>query len=278
MTTTIRIRQQNARRDDLPQDWPFKTRKFDYRLPVLVAQLKQPEPVSIITFQECTSRMRPKIAAGLGENWSWVVGRNKPMGDPTGAGGETNLPIFYDGLKWDVRPGSLGWLCLPSGLRKRYATYAEFISRSTGEWIRIMSLHLASGGPEESDEESLRAQQIKLVYNHLRTLDHPDNVIIGGDINDYDNIASYMNDRGYQTMFRKIGSGIARRSANTFNGYHPTKYDRRRIDQIFSGKGVKVLSGAVMLTDPLRSGGAYGSDHNGMFGRFQFTGPKVPIT
>lgn len=270
MTTRFRGRQQNFRRDDLPQDWPFKTRKWANRLPVILKQLKSPEPVSIIGAQECTSRMRPAVAAGLGANWSWVVGKNA-------SGNETNVPIFYDGLKWDVREGSLNWLILPSGLRKRYATYAEFVSRATGEWLRVMALHLASGGEEEFDEESIRAQQIRAVYERLRSLPDPGNVVVFGDINDLDNIAAYMNQRGYGTMFYKLATGISRRTANTFNGWKPTKYEKKRIDQIFSGSKVKVLAGAIMLTDPLTSGGAYGSDHNGEFGLFQFGTDQAPL-
>ena len=169
--TRFRARQQNFRRDDLPIDLLFPSRAWTKRLPVILKQLKAPEPASIIGGQECTSRMRPQVAAGLGENWSWVVGKN--------AGGtETNVPIFYDGLKWDVIEGSLQWLILPSGLRKRYATFAKFMSRSTGGWVWICSAHLASGGIDEPKEVQLRDKQIQMIYDYIRTLDDPDRIAI----------------------------------------------------------------------------------------------------
>jgi endonuclease/exonuclease/phosphatase family metal-dependent hydrolase len=195
---------------------------------------------------------------------SWVVGKN--------AGGtQTNVPIFYDGLKWDVIEGSLQWLILPSGLRKRYATFAKFMSRSTGGWVWICSAHLASGGIDEPKEVQLRDKQIQMIYDYIRTLDDPDRIAILVDANSLDEVPAFMNAHGYKTIHTKLpDGGIENRNANTFNGWKKTRYEKKRIDYIFSGTKVKVVAGAILLTDPLTKGGSFGSDHNGEFARLSF--------
>jgi hypothetical protein len=139
---------------------------------------------------------------------SWVVGKN--------AGGtQTNVPIFYDGLKWDVIEGSLQWLILPSGLRKRYATFAKFMSRSTGGWVWICSAHLASGGIDEPKEVQLRDKQIQMIYDYIRTLDDPDRIAILMDANSLDEVPAFMNAHGYKTIHTSFQMAASRTGTPT---------------------------------------------------------------
>ncbi|HEY6686553.1 MAG TPA: hypothetical protein VI094_10155, partial [Propionibacteriaceae bacterium] len=67
---------------------------------------------------------------------------------------------------------------------------------------------------------------------------------------------------------------ITRRTCNTFNGWKITKREGKWIDDVLTSPTVKPDAAAIMLTDSTRFP-VNASDHNGVFGKVQFSAAGV---
>src|SRR4249920_42220 len=169
-TAHARVLTLNCRKSTIIEAVP--SHRWAARKANLISYLRKLEP-EIIGLQEATVVQCTDIMHGLGENWTYAGGVK--------AG---NVPVAWDSLKYDAVDGSLIEMVMPSGLRKRYATFVQLTSRATGETAWFGSAHLAQGGPTEPNAASLRRAQITRIGERIKLLSDNQRVILCGDFND----------------------------------------------------------------------------------------------
>src|SRR4249919_4014494 len=169
-TTRARVLTLNCRKSTIIEVKPSLS--WSSRRANLISYLRKLEP-EIIGLQEATVTQCNDILHGLGENWTCVGGVK--------AG---NTVIAWDGSKFDAVGGSLVEMVMPSGLRKRYATFVQLTSRATGGTAWFGSAHLAQGGPTEPSPAALRRKQITAIGERIKLLPDHERMVLCGDFND----------------------------------------------------------------------------------------------
>ncbi len=262
--TTARFLQANLRRSDLAE--ASVSRQWEQRRESALQALANIGP-DIIGVQECTPEQAADVQEGLGVNWTF-------------AGLNHNVRVMWDGEAFDAVPGTLLEVVLPSGQRNRYLTMIRLQHRVTGWGVWAGSLHLASGGSREPNEQQLRLAQIKqateAINAHTAKFSFPAddttaNVMLMADINDPTQpggVRAEALKRGFKPLQNRDGQvgrlpldQISGESINSFNGWRtPTPRDGKWIDEIFS-RGLLMSRAGLRRTDKdvLPN---YASDHN----------------
>jgi endonuclease/exonuclease/phosphatase family metal-dependent hydrolase len=148
-------------------------------------------------------------------------------------------------------------------------------SIKTGEFAWFVDTHLAVNIP---NEEMIRQQQMTQAITLIEQRPNHERVIFFGDFNSVPTNASVRkiaSNAGYRHLRAKLSATlITRRTCNTFNGWKITKREGKWIDDVLTSSTVKPYAAAIMLTDSTRFP-VNASDHNGVFGKVQFSAAAV---
>jgi hypothetical protein len=260
MSTAARVLTLNCRNENAMELFP--SRRWRRRRPYLIEFIKDCAP-SVIGVQECTNNMAAEITEGLGPNWTfWGSGTAK---------------IIWDSTKWvalDQFQAGLPYTVL--GITKqRPITMLKLQSIKTGEFAWFVDTHLAVNIP---NEEIIRQQQMTQAITLIEQRPNHERVIFFGDFNSVPTNASVRkiaSNAGYRHLRAKLSATlITRRTCNTFNGWKITKREGKWIDDVLTSSTVKPYAAAIMLTDSTRFP-VNASDHNGVFGKVQFSAAAV---
>jgi len=214
-----------------------------------VGTLIDSSDAAIVGLQEALRHQIDQIVE-IAPRFSWIGG-----GRDDGRDAGEFSPILYDSLQvqlleWQQRwlsdrpdsVGSVGW----DAALTRIATLATFKIIASGDTLHVVNAHFDHRG-EIAREESARL---------LRQWSHASGIVIG-DFNFEESSPAYqaitfdhlLNDAAHNFGAQQIG---------TFRTFDPLSDTSRRIDYIFYGKEIEVLSYDVL--SPIRNG-RYASDH-----------------
>jgi endonuclease/exonuclease/phosphatase family metal-dependent hydrolase len=276
---TLRVLQQNFRRSDLPEFFPY--RLWAVRRPYMMRHIRNVQP-AIIGCQELTIKAAADVLIDLGSHWARVDDGH-------------NVRLLYDAAELQIEGGTQLAIDLPSGLRKRYLILARFTHIPTGFGCWVGSVHLASGGEEEPKPDALRRAQMTIIAEkvpdwiaaHPHPEDGKPNLVLMGDLNDpsqtggvrkiaYD-AAGWKPLRPGTTIpgrlpLSKIG-GDTLQSFNYWKHTSALPHNGRWLDEIMSS-GV-TLEGAALRRTCLDIYKRCASDHNGISADV-ITSPVLP--
>jgi endonuclease/exonuclease/phosphatase family metal-dependent hydrolase len=279
MTTTIKFMTDNGRKDNIPEK--YHDRHWDGpRMPAMMQFLKAVNP-TVMAGQEWTVNMCNDLMEHF-PNWTYMGGVK--FG---------NCPVVWNTTIMRAEEGTEVEWHIPSDKVERYMTLVRLTHIETGWGAWFGAMHLAAGDPVvERDEVHLRATQMKTfigltkawIAAHPYPEDEKPNLIVGGDLNDYQangGVRKIAYDLAGWKQIR-MGNGhapgrlpltkITGEGTDSFNGWHThTLRQGRWIDEIFTS-GVELQDASIQLTDKTNLP-VHASDHNGLLARVVVTAP-----
>lgn len=246
--TRARLLNINTRRSDVPCAAEHKWR---VRRPKLVKIIVDCSP-SIMTVQECTPEQEKDLLADLAK-WS---------GKPWKLATHGNSGVFWNTAKWtgsNIRDFDLA---AAKGEMTRRFTVVDLASVKTKEKITVGATHLSV---HYSTSAVWRIKQVDQICDILKG----DLNVVGADLNSTLSASvpgprkEFKDDQSMLGLRDKCTTPVIRGDYNTHHGYKPTKREGKWLDEIETGKAIKVYAAEVVLT-------GQATDHNGLRASIEF--------
>jgi endonuclease/exonuclease/phosphatase family metal-dependent hydrolase len=205
-----------------------------------------------MTVQECTPEQEKDLLTDLGK-WSKSVWKLATHG---------NSGVFWNTAKWtgsNIRDFDLA---SAKGQMTRRFTVADLTSVKTGEKITVGASHLSV---HFSTSAAWRIKQVDQICDILKG----DLNVVGADLNSTLSASvpgprkEFKTDQSMLGLRDKCTTKVIRGDYNTHHGYKTTKREGKWLDEIETGKAIKVYAAEVVLT-------GQATDHNGLRASIEF--------
>jgi endonuclease/exonuclease/phosphatase family metal-dependent hydrolase len=247
--TRARVFNVNTKRSDVACP---ASQKWSLRRPKLVKIITEVAQPSILTVQECTPEQEKHLLADLAK-WSKSAWKLATHG---------NSGVFWNTAKWTGTNARDFDLAAKKGELERRLAVVDLTSISTKERITVGATHLSV---HYSGSAAYRIKQVDQICDVLKG----DLNVVGADLNSTLSVKvpsprqEFSKDQGMLGLRDKCTTKVVRGDWNTHHGFKPTKRNGDWLDEIETGKAIKVYAAEVIPTGTA-------TDHNGLLARIEF--------